>query len=70
MMTIIYGTLLFVAIVVLIYIAQKDHDNIDIYQWTMLLIMSVVITAHWLRSQVATADGAYILQCFAYFDST
>ena len=70
MMTIIYGTLLFVAIVVLIYIAQKDHDNIDIYQWTMLLIMSVVITAYWLRSQVATADGAYILQCFAYFDST
>ena len=70
MMTIIYGTLLFVAIVVLIYIAQKDHDNIDIYQWTMLFIIAVVITAHWLRSQVATADGAYILQCFAYFDST
>ena len=70
MMTVIYGTLLFVAIVVLIYLAQKDQDNIDIYQWSMLLIMSVVITAYWLRSQVETADGAYILQCFAYFDST
>ncbi len=70
MMTVIYGTLLFVAIVVLIYLAQKDYDNIDIYQWTMILIMSVVITAHWLKSQVETADGAYVLQCFAYFDST
>jgi len=70
MMTVIYGTVLFVSIVVLIYLAQKEYENTDIYQWTMVLIMSVVIAAHWLKSQVETADGAYLLQCFAYFDST
>ena len=70
MMTVIYGTMLFVSIVVLIYLAQKEYEHTDIYQWTMVLIIAVVITAHWLMSQVTTAEGAYLLQCFAYFDST
>ena len=70
MMTVIYGTMLFVSIVVLIYLVQKEYEHTDIYQWTMVLIITVVITAHWLMSQVTTAEGAYLLQCFAYFDST
>ena len=70
MMTVIYGTMLFVSIVVLIYLVQKGYEHTDIYQWTMVLIITVVITAHWLMSQVTTAEGAYLLQCFAYFDST
>lgn len=66
----IYGICLIITILVFIYMAQKNYDNIDIYQWTIVILIPVVIMAYWLKTRINTPESAEILFCFIYLDST
>ena len=69
MITIIYSLCLFVCVVMLLNMAQKNYNNIDIYHWTVLILIPIIIMAYLLKTTVTTPDAAYVLMCFQYLDS-
>ncbi len=70
MVTAIYGLCLFICILMLVSMAQKNYNNIDIYHWTILILIPIVIMAYWLKTMVTNPDAAYALMCFQYLDSS
>ena len=70
MFTILYGICLLITVVVFITMAQRNYNNIDIYQWTILILIPVVIMAYWLECRVTAPESAAMLHCFIYLDST
>lgn len=68
--TVVYGVCLFITILMLLNMAQKNYNNIDIYHWTILILIPVVIMAYWLKTMITSPDAAYVLMCFQYLDST
>ncbi|MCR4902980.1 MAG: HD domain-containing protein [Butyrivibrio sp.] len=70
MVTIFYIILLIISIAVLIYMAQKSYETIDIYYWTMVIIIPVIILGYCLKTTVTTVEGATMAFCFIYLDST
>ena len=70
MITSFYGILLIVSVLVVIFMAQKSYENIDIYYWTLVILVPVVILGYWLKTRVSTVEGAKICFCFLYLDST
>ncbi len=70
MVTIFYGFLLIISIFVLIYMAQKNYENIDIYYWSIVIIIPIVILGYWLKTRATTVEGAKFTFAFIYLDST
>ena len=70
MFTILYGICLLLCAVAAISMAQKNYNNIDMYHWTIMVLISVIVMAYWLQSQVTTTEAAAFLNCFVYLDST
>ncbi len=70
MYTTLYGMCLLVSVVVLIYMAQKNYNSVDTYQWTIVVLVPVILLAYWLESRVDTPGEAAFLICFKYLDST
>lgn len=70
MISTLYGICVIITVVVLIYMAQKNYDNIDIYQWTFIVLIPIIVMAYWLKSRVNTPEAASFLYCFIYLDST
>ncbi len=70
MYTIFFGTLLAISILVLVFMSQKNYENIDIYYWTVAVLIPVVILGYWLKTQVTTTEGAVLAFSFIYIDCT
>ena len=70
MYTILYGICLIITVILFIYMAQKNYDNIDIYQWTIIILIPVIIMAYWLKTRINNPETAAVLFCFIYLDST
>ena len=70
MFTILYGICLIIAAAMFIYMAQKNYYNIDIYHWTMLVLIPVILMSYWLKSFAWGAETAGMLLCFLYLEST
>lgn len=70
MITWIYSLSLFVCVLMLLNMAQKNYNNIDIYHWTILILVPVIILAYLLKTMVTSPDAAYVLMCFQYLDSS
>ncbi|MCR5691064.1 MAG: HD domain-containing protein [Eubacterium sp.] len=70
MVSIYFSVLLAISICVLIYMAQKSYENIDIYYWTIAILIPVVILGYWLKSKVTTPEAAKVTFAFIYLDST
>jgi HD-GYP domain-containing protein (c-di-GMP phosphodiesterase class II) len=56
--------------VIIIYMAQKNYENIDIHYWSIVVIIPLILLGYWLKTQVQTAEGAKLLFCYIYLDST
>ena len=67
MVTFFYAFLLFICILLIIYMAQKNYEHIDIYYWTIVVIIPLIILGYTLKTQVTTAEGAYITFCYVSF---
>ena len=70
MATIGFGICLLISIALFIYMGQKNYDNIDIYSWTLVVLIPIIILAYWLKTQASTPETAKYLFCFIYLDST
>ncbi|MCR5425244.1 MAG: HD domain-containing protein [Lachnospiraceae bacterium] len=70
MVTWFFGILLIISIVVLIYMAQKNYENIDIQYWTLVVLVPLILVGYWLKTRVSTPEGAIITFCYIYLDST
>ena len=69
MITILYSLCLFVCVMMLLNMAQKNYNNIDIYHWTILILIPIINMAYLLKTTVTSPDAAYVLMCFQYLDS-
>ncbi len=70
MITSFFGILLVISVLVILYMAQKNYENIDIYYWTLVILVPVVVLGYWLKTRVTTVEGAKLCFCFIYIDST
>ena len=56
MITSFYGILLIISVLIVIFMAQKNYENIDIYYWTIVILVPVVILGYWLKTRVSTVE--------------
>ncbi len=70
MATVIMGACLAISIMVIVYMSQKNYENIDIYYWTIVILVPIIILGYWLKTRVTTTEGALISFCYIYLDST
>ncbi|MCR5481500.1 MAG: HD domain-containing protein [Clostridia bacterium] len=70
MMSVAFGICLLLSVCIFIHMAQKNYNNIDIYYWTIVVFVPIILLAYWLKTMVTTVEGAKLLFCFIYLDST
>ncbi len=70
MFSIYFGVLLLISIFVIGYMALKNYENIDIYYWTIVIIIPLIILGYWLKTRVTTPEAAAVTWCYIYLDST
>ena len=70
MATLGFETCLILSIIMIIIMASKNYESINIYDWTIVLLIPVVILGYWLKSRVTTSEGAAMAFCFIYIDSS
>ena len=70
MITAIYGICAIITAIVFVYMAQKNYNNIDIYNWTIIVMVPIIVTSYWLKTRVAEPESASFLFCFINLDST
>ncbi len=70
MVTINFGILLLVSIGVLIWMARKNYENVDIRYWTLFILFPIILMGYWFKTRVTTAEGAMLSFCILYLDST
>ncbi|MCR4675145.1 MAG: HD domain-containing protein [Lachnospiraceae bacterium] len=70
MATIFFKLLLAVAVLVILYMAHKNYENIDINYWTIVVLIPIVILGYWLKTTVTTTEGAMVCFAIIYLDST
>ena len=46
LMTIVYGICLLFSVGIFIYMAQKNHNNMDAYYWTMIVLVPIVVMGY------------------------
>ncbi len=61
---------LIISVCVMIYMAAKNYENINIYDWTFICFIPVVILGYWLNSRVTVPEACEITYCFIYLDSS
>ena len=69
MVTLSFGICLIISIFVLIFMATKNYENINIYDWTIVILIPIVILGYWLKTRVTTPEAAEMAFCFIYLDS-
>ncbi len=55
---------------VVIIIAAKNFENINTYDWTIILLIPIVILGYWLKSRVTGAEAAQVALCIICLDSS
>ncbi|MCR5100015.1 MAG: HD domain-containing protein [Butyrivibrio sp.] len=70
MVTTIYGAMLLFSVAILIFMAHKNYENIDIHYWTIVMLVPIIILGYWLKTRVTTPEGAILAFCYIYLDST
>ncbi len=70
MITIFFGMLLAVSIIVILYMVQKNYETIDIRYWSIVLMIPVILLGYWMKTRVNTPEGAMVCFGIIYLDST
>ena len=65
-----YGVCLLLSIFVVILMIQKNYENANVYYWTIVVLLPVIILAYWLRTKATTPEAVKLSNCFSYLDST
>ncbi len=70
MITILYASCLVFSILLVIYMGLKNYDNVDIYSWTITVMVPIILLGYTLKTVVQTPEAAKFAFCFIYLDST
>lgn len=65
-----FAVLLIISILIVIYMAQKNYENIDMHYWTIVILVPLILLGYWLKTRVTTPSAAMITLCYIYLDST
>ena len=65
-----YGICFVLSALVVVYLAQRNYDNIDSYYWTVVIIIPILILGYWLRTQVSSVEASAVLFHFINLTST
>jgi len=61
---------LIISMLIIIWMACKNYENINIYYWSIVIMIPIVILGYWLKTKVTTPEAAELAFCFIYIDST
>lgn len=61
---------LVISMLIIIWMACKNYENINIYYWSIVIMIPIVILGYWLKTKVTTPEAAELAFCFIYIDST
>lgn len=61
---------LIISAAVVIIMASKNYENINSYDWAIVLLIPIVILGYWLKSRVTTSEAAELALCFICIDSS
>ena len=64
MITTGYGICVVIAVLATLIMALRNYDHIDIDDWSVTLLLPLLITAFWLKVQVSTAEAGLVLFAF------
>ncbi|SDB06936.1 HD domain-containing phosphohydrolase [Eubacterium oxidoreducens] len=70
MISIYFEILLLISIGVIVYMAMKNYVVVDIYYWSIVILVPVILLGYWLKTTVTSVEGARIAFAFIYLDST
>lgn len=70
MYTYLYGLCLIISIFIIVYMATKSYENIDIHYWSVIILVPVIVLGYYLKTRVTTREGAMVAFSFIYIDST
>ncbi len=70
MTTVLFGVLLLITIIVLIYMASRSYENVDPIYWSLFILFPVILLGYWFKTQVTTVEGAMLSFSILYIDST
>ncbi|MDO4537046.1 MAG: HD domain-containing protein [Coriobacteriales bacterium] len=70
MMSLVYGALLVLSVLILLYLTQKNYEGVSPYFWAIVVLTPIILLGYWLKTRVSTPEGAALAFCFIYLDST
>lgn len=70
MMANLFALCLFVSLGVLVYMINKDYNNIDMDYWSMAIVIPISLLGYTLKATAVSVDDAEMAFCFLYLDST
>ncbi len=70
MVTILFGILLTISLIVILYMVQKNYDSIDIRYWSIVLMTPMILLGYWMKTRVTTPEAAIVCFGYIYLDST
>ncbi|MCR5666542.1 MAG: HD domain-containing protein [Eubacterium sp.] len=70
MISIYFGILLLISLIIIVHMAMKNYVNVDIHYWTIVVLVPIILLGYWLKTMVVTTEGAKMAFSFIYLDST
>ncbi len=70
MITVFFGILLAISVIVILYMVGKGYETIDIRYWSVVLMIPVILFGYWMKTRVSTVEGAALCFNIIYLDST
>ncbi len=64
MITTGYGTCVVIAVLATLIMALRNYDHIDSNDWSVALLLPLLIMAHWLKAQIDTAEAGLVVLAF------
>jgi len=66
----LYLVALIISLGNMVYLTRKNCRQMDIYLWSIVILIPIILLGYWLKTTVHTEEGAMIAFCFIYIDST
>jgi len=66
----LFGVLFLISIIVLLYMAFRNHNNIDIRFWSIVVIIPIIIFGYMVKARATNIAEAKLAFCMIYLDST
>ncbi len=70
MVTVFFGVLLGISVLILLYMIGKNYENVGAQYWSILVMTPMILAGYWFKTQVTTVEGAMLSFSMLYLDST